>query len=392
MKTATALLSKMSPTWLRRLDRFFLLNFPMIWTIRIHYIVYFSIITTIVIAGIGMFFPLSMDNVGFLIGLPGILLITEIAVIILWVINIPNIGLGFYNYSAWTSYLDLACYTICILLIVLPSFSVYHTLEFNASRAVDVTQIDNESGEFADASRKILSVLTPSIDTRSYPSIGFCGLIARELESNNDYKRMIIRRYFKQPRRISFGDKTYAFYTEEREDLLRYCSSVNNVQSVRRFVTEDRSIERNGFYFVHALIVASGWLVLSFRYFRREIVLYFASLGVFFIIASFLSSYITTTFKLDYTIFGLVFSCGVMLFLIQRIISIKSTTKYSIMKAFYVTTLPISIAFSAVLISHIIEPNINGNLVLLVIIVLVYVFYTPYLKAKHDHLFELLKE
>ncbi|NEN91407.1 MAG: hypothetical protein F6K48_21870 [Okeania sp. SIO3H1] len=133
MKTPRLIVDFLNPGFLKRLDRYLLLNHPRIWISKIHYVFYYGLLANIILNFlVWMFFRepsqfhLIDEFINFIIF---IVMLTEVAAFVYWFLKqcLFNVAKEYGNFHFTDGIMEIVIYTVCTLIIISSSLTMTYT-------------------------------------------------------------------------------------------------------------------------------------------------------------------------------------------------------------------------------------------------------------------------
>ena len=141
MKILDSILNLLNPKWLKKIDRYLLLNYPRFWVTKIHYVIYNGLLVNIVF-NLFVFIFLDSTQIGeFLWYFVSFVMSCEIAVLIFWFIqqSLYNSENEYCNTHYTIELLETIICIICIIIISSTSLTTTATAIYKTANVVGIT-------------------------------------------------------------------------------------------------------------------------------------------------------------------------------------------------------------------------------------------------------------
>lgn len=141
MKILDSILNFFHPKWLKKIDRYLLLNYPRFWVTKIHYVIYNGLLVNIVFNLFVFIFlnPTQIDE--FLWVFIIFVMFAEIAILIFWFIqqSLYNSEKEYCNTHYTIELLETITCIICIIIITSTSLTMTATAIYKTANVVGIT-------------------------------------------------------------------------------------------------------------------------------------------------------------------------------------------------------------------------------------------------------------
>ncbi|NEO52430.1 MAG: hypothetical protein F6K54_04660 [Okeania sp. SIO3B5] len=285
MKTPQLIIDFLNPRFIKRLDRYLLLNYPRIWISKIHYVFYYGVWANIILNFlVFIFFSESSQShlidefIQFIIL---VVMLIEVAAFVYWFLKqcLFNIEKEYGNYSFTDGIMEIIIYTMCTIIIISSSLTMtataIHRVANNDRDTIITHQTDcgldtfflldrleylNRKG-FLDTDK--FERLRKDIETKNSLKWVRQSEYLKQLElSNTDkFERLIKDVKAKNSLSIKWQSK-FSYQGEESYESLAIC------QDIQEFITND-------------IYESSSQLPYDIHWWFHTI---FAILGIFFLI------------------------------------------------------------------------------------------------------------
>ena len=141
MKILDSILNLLNPKWLKKIDRYLLLNYPRFWVTKIHYVIYNGLLVNIVF-NLFVFIFLDSTQIGeFLWYFVSFVMSCEIAILIFWFIqqSLYNSENEYCNTHYTIELLETIICIICIIIISSTSLTTTATAIYKTANVVGIT-------------------------------------------------------------------------------------------------------------------------------------------------------------------------------------------------------------------------------------------------------------
>lgn len=408
------------PNFLKRLDRYLLLNHPRWWATKFHYVIFYGILANI-------FFTLAifafikpnqlLDLVPLLIL---IIFFPEIGIFIYWLYSqsLFNVEQEYGKTHYTIGIMEVIIYTICVFIIFSPSIIMFITANYKIASYLGINKTSNCTD---------LDVMLALTSDDNRLQLNHDLQIFRNIEPNDALEKAAI---FYQQHQRDLVDLPYEFAREyeyiidtnnfSSDEIYGRLNSIiytlnaatRNCYEIRDFTTRFPSEDKNsGFDAIevwHICFIILGILLLTilkhsnWRIFIFSFLYLLISIILIFIITLIFYSFIPLDF-IDFDNYGLddssetkVFLASMIIFVLFMIVqSVRSITgkRYRQFPFINFVSLPIAFGFLLFVIEvfrH--QSNARDTSSALAIFLLLYLLFSPIQKKMLIHLISLPKE
>ncbi len=135
------------PNYLKKIDKYFLLNYPRIWISKIHYIIFYSILANIALNICVLLYPIKPHHISYLFSTSMILILIEIIFLIRWfyIQTLYNVEKNYGKTSLITGFSEFLIYFFCVFLICSISISFLLTMKMKFSDSMNINQLISDA-------------------------------------------------------------------------------------------------------------------------------------------------------------------------------------------------------------------------------------------------------
>ncbi|MFM9943862.1 MAG: hypothetical protein ACKVQB_01375, partial [Bacteroidia bacterium] len=136
-------LQRFVPNFIKQLDHYLLIHFPTIWQSRIHNVLYATIATNLVLAGLALLLPVNIGHRYDLWEWTWTFFVVSITYLVIWMIHVGrfNIFKQYGKLPIGDEYLNFFLYILCVLMIASTMFSFHYVYDQKIRNIVSNTEL-----------------------------------------------------------------------------------------------------------------------------------------------------------------------------------------------------------------------------------------------------------